>query len=123
MRARMAAMPGVSSVGSGDVATLTGDDEGSNITAEGGTQAQLPEELQDVDHDRRQPELFLDAGHSACCPAANSPKADGATAPKVAVVSEAMAKALFPRDEMRWVRTLRLAAETKSCPTFGLSAW
>jgi predicted permease len=42
MRARMAAVPGVRSVGSGDVATLTGDDEGSNITVEGGTQTISP---------------------------------------------------------------------------------
>src|SRR5271167_2377666 len=95
MRARLAATPGVRSVGSGDVPTLTGDDEGSNITAEGGMQAQLPEELQDVDHMSISPNYFSTLGVPLLA-GRELTEADGATAPKVAVVSEAMAKRFFP---------------------------
>jgi putative ABC transport system permease protein len=95
MRARMAAIPGVRSVGSGDVATLTGDDEGSNITVEGGTQAQLPEELQDVDHIAVSANYFSTLGIPLLS-GREFTESDGATAPKVAVVSEAMAKRFFP---------------------------
>jgi len=95
LRARLAATPGVRSVGSGDVPTLTGDDEGSNITAEGGMQAQLPEELQDVDHMSISPNYFSTLGVPLLA-GRELTEADGATAPKVAVVSEAMAKRFFP---------------------------
>src|SRR5271170_4890593 len=60
MRSRMSAIPGVRSVGSGDVPTLSGDDEGSNITAEGGVQ--IPEELQDVDRVAISPNYFSTLG-------------------------------------------------------------
>ena len=83
------------SVGSGDVATLTGDDEGSNITVEGGTQAQLPEELQDVDHIAISANYFSTLGIPLLS-GREFTESDGATAPKVAVVSEAMAKRFFP---------------------------
>jgi putative ABC transport system permease protein len=95
MRSRMAAVPGVRSVGSGDVPTLTGDDEGSNITVEGGTQAQLPEELQDVDHIAVSANYFSTLGIPLLS-GREFTESDGATAPKVAVVSEAMAKRFFP---------------------------
>src|SRR6202795_5028961 len=95
LRARLAAIPGVRSVGTGDVATLTGDDNGSNITTEGGTQAQLPEELQDVDHVGISPNYFSTLGVPLLS-GRELTEADGATAPKVAVVSEAMAKRFFP---------------------------
>lgn len=93
MRARIAALPGVRAVGTGEVPTLTGDDEGRNITVEGGTQ--LPEELQDVDYDQVSPGYFstlsipLVSGREFT-------EADGATAPKVAIASEAMVKRFFP---------------------------
>ena len=95
MRARLAALPGVRSVGSGDVATLTGDDEGSNITTEGGTQALLPEDLQDVDHISVSANYFSTLGVPLLA-GREFTEADGATSPKVAVVSEAMAKRFFP---------------------------
>jgi putative ABC transport system permease protein len=95
LRARLAAMPGVHSVGTGDVPTLTGDDEGSNITAEGGIQAQLPEELQDVDHMGISPNYFSTLGVPLLA-GRELTEADGTTAPKVAVVSDAMAKRFFP---------------------------
>lgn len=95
MRARIAALPGVRSVGSGDVPTLTGDDEGSNITVEGGMQAQLPDDLQDVDHISVSPNYFSTLGIPLLA-GREFTEADGATAPKVALVSEAMAKRFFP---------------------------
>jgi predicted permease len=95
MRARIAALPGVRSVGSGDVPTLTGDDEGSNITAEGGMQAQLPDELQDVDHISVSANYFSTLGIPLLA-GREFTEGDGATSPKVAVVSEAMAKRFFP---------------------------
>ncbi len=93
MRARIAALPGVRSVGTGDVPTLTGDDEGSNITVEGGPQ--LAEELQDVDHDAVSPGYFSTLGIPLLS-GREFTEADGATAPKVAIASEAMVKRFFP---------------------------
>ncbi len=95
MRARIAALPGVRSIGSGDVPTLTGDDEGSNLTVEGGMQAQLPDELQDVDHISVSANYFSTLGIPLMA-GREFTDADGATSPKVAVVSEAMAKRFFP---------------------------
>jgi len=95
MRSRMATLPGVRSVGSGDVATLTGDDEGSNITTEGGTQALLPEDLQDVDHISVSANYFSTLGIPLLA-GREFTESDGAISPKVAVVSEAMAKRFFP---------------------------
>jgi len=95
LRARVGALPGVRSVGSGDVPTLTGDDEGSNITTEGGTQALLPEDLQDVDHISVSANYFSTLGMPLLA-GREFTESDGATSPKVAVVSEAMAKRFFP---------------------------
>jgi putative ABC transport system permease protein len=92
-RARLASIPGVISVGSGDVATLSGDDEGSNITAEGG--AQVPEELQDVDRVAISPNYFSTLGVPLLS-GRELTEADGATAPKVALASESMVKRFFP---------------------------
>jgi len=93
LRARLAAVPGVRSVGSGDVATLSGDDEGGNITAEGGVQ--VPEELQDVDRVAISPNYFSTLGIPLLS-GRELNEADGATAPKVALVSESMTKRFFP---------------------------
>jgi putative ABC transport system permease protein len=92
-RARIASIPGVRSVGSGDVATLTGDDEGSNITAEGGPQ--LAEELQDVDRIAISPNYFSTLGVPLLS-GRELTEADGGTAPKVALASESMVKRFFP---------------------------
>jgi putative ABC transport system permease protein len=92
-RARIASIPGVRSVGSGDVATLSGDDEGSNITAEGGPQ--LAEELQDVDRVAISPNYFSTLGVPLLS-GRELTEADGATAPKVALASESMVKRFFP---------------------------
>jgi putative ABC transport system permease protein len=92
-RARLTSIPGVISVGSGDVATLSGDDEGSNITAEGG--AQVAEELQDVDRVAISPNYFSTLGVPLLS-GRELNEADGATAPKVALASESMVKRFFP---------------------------
>ncbi len=93
MRSRIGALPGVRSVGTGEVPTLTGDDEGSNITAEGGPQ--LAEELQDVDYDAVSPGYFSTLG-IALLSGREFTQSDGATTPKVAIASEAMVKRFFP---------------------------
>jgi predicted permease len=93
LRARLAALPGVRSVGAGDVPTLTGDNEGSNITVEGGPQ--LAEELQEVDDDAVSPAYFATLGIPLLS-GREFTEADGTAAPKVAIVSEAMVKRFFP---------------------------
>jgi predicted permease len=92
-RARLAALPGVRSVGTGEVPTLTGDDEGSNITVEGGPQ--LTEDLQDVDRDAVSPGYFSTLGIPLLS-GREFTEGDGAMAPKVAIASEAMVKRFFP---------------------------
>jgi putative ABC transport system permease protein len=93
LRARVAAVPGVRTVASADVATLTGDDEGSNITPEGG--AQLPEDLQDVNYIDVSPNYFSALGVPLIS-GREFNEGDGATSPKVAVASESMVKRFFP---------------------------
>jgi putative ABC transport system permease protein len=93
LRARIATIPGVRSVGSSEIATLTGDNEGSNITTEGG--AQLPEDQQDVNYISVSPGYLSTLGVPLLS-GREFTEADGATSPKVAVVSEAMAKQFFP---------------------------
>jgi putative ABC transport system permease protein len=93
LRERIAALPGVRSVGTGDIATLSGDDEGSNITAEGSPE--IPEDLDDVDRVAVSPGYFSTLGIPLLS-GREFREADGATAPKVAVASEAMVKRFFP---------------------------
>jgi predicted permease len=93
LRARIAALPGVRSVGTGDVPTLTGDSNGSNITAEGAPQ--LAEELQNVNYDAVSPGYFSTLGVPLLS-GREFAEADGATAPKVAAASESMVKRFFP---------------------------
>jgi putative ABC transport system permease protein len=93
LRARLAALPGVRSVGTGDVPTLSGDNEGGNITVEGGPQ--LAEELQDVDQDGVSPGYFATLGIPLLS-GREFTEADGTAAPKVAIASEAMVKRFLP---------------------------
>jgi putative ABC transport system permease protein len=93
LRSRIAALPGVRSVGTGDVPTLSGDDEGSNITVEGGPQ--LAEDLQNVDHDAVSPGYFSTLGIPLLS-GREFTESDGAMAPKVAIASEAMVQRFFP---------------------------
>ena len=93
LRGRIASIPGVRSVGTAEIATLTGDDEGRNITAEGGIQ--LPEDLQDVNYVSVSSEYFSTLGIPLLS-GREFTDADGANGPKVAVASEAMVKRFFP---------------------------
>src|SRR6266481_1783715 len=93
LRSRIAALPGVRSVGTADVAALTGDDEGRNITAEGGIQ--LPENLQDVNYVPVSAGYFSTLGIPLLS-GREFTDADSAMSPKVVVASEAMVKRFFP---------------------------
>jgi putative ABC transport system permease protein len=93
LRARIATIPGVRSVGTSEIATLTGDDEGANITVEGGIQ--LPEDQQDVNYVAVSPRYLSTLGVPLLA-GREFTEADGATSPKVAVVSAAMVKQFFP---------------------------
>jgi putative ABC transport system permease protein len=93
IRQRLAALPGVRSVSSSELGALTGDSSGSNITAEGG--AEVPEDLQTVNYLATGPTYFstfrvpLVSGREFT-------EADKAGSPKVAVISETVAKRFFP---------------------------
>ena len=93
LRARLASLPGVRSVTSSELPAYGGDTEGSNITAEGN--APVPEDLQTVNIVSTGPNYFstfrvpLVSGREFT-------EADKAGAPKVAVISEAVAKRFFP---------------------------
>jgi putative ABC transport system permease protein len=93
LRARVASVPGVRTVASADVGALTGEDEGANITPEGGVQ--LPEELQDVNYIHVSANYFSTLGIPLIS-GREFTESDAATSPKVAVASEAMAKRFFP---------------------------
>jgi putative ABC transport system permease protein len=93
IRAHVAAVPGVRTVASADIAALTGDDEGRNITPEGGIE--LAEELQDVNYVGVSPNYFSTLGVPLIS-GREFAESDGATSPKVAVASESMAKRFFP---------------------------
>jgi putative ABC transport system permease protein len=93
LRDHIAALPGVRSVGTAEIGALTGDDEGSNITPEGGLQ--LPEDLQDVNYVSVSSGYFSTLGVPLLSGREFS-GADSATSPKVAVASESMVKRFFP---------------------------
>ena len=93
LRARVASLPGVRSVGTAEIAALTGDDEGANITAEGGIQ--LPEDLRDVNYVSVSSAYFSTLGIPLLS-GREFTDPDGATSPKIAVASEAMVKRFFP---------------------------
>jgi predicted permease len=93
LRGRIAALPGVRSVSTSEIATLTGDDEGRNITAEGGVE--IPEDLQDVNIVAAGPAYFS-TFRVPLLSGRDFTEADNAAGPKVSVVSESMAKRFFP---------------------------
>ncbi len=93
LRARLAAVPGVISAGTSEVPILTGDNEGRNINAEG--EPELSEELQDVNYDQVSPGYFSTMGIPLLS-GREFTEADGTSAPKVAIASEAMVKRFFP---------------------------
>ena len=93
LRQHLSTLPGVRSVTSSELGALTGDSSGANITAEGG--AEVPEDLQTVNYVATGPAYFS----TFRVPLVNGREftdADNATAPKVAVISETVAKRFFP---------------------------
>ena len=93
LRQRLEALPGVRSVTSSELGALTGDSSGSNITAEGG--AEVPEDLQTVNFVAAGPSYFS-TFRVPLISGRDFTDADNATAPKVAVISETVAKRFFP---------------------------
>jgi putative ABC transport system permease protein len=93
LRGRVASLPGVRSVGTAEIAALTGDDEGSNITAEGGIQ--LSEDLQHVNRVPVSSSYFSTLGIPLLS-GREFTDTDSAMSRKVAVASEAMVKRFFP---------------------------
>jgi putative ABC transport system permease protein len=93
LRGRVASLPGVRSVGTAEIAALTGDDEGSNITAEGGIQ--LSEDLQHVNRVPVSSGYFSTLGIPLLS-GREFTDTDSAMSRKVAVASEAMVKRFFP---------------------------
>src|SRR5262249_42462110 len=93
VRQRLTALPGVRSVGSSEIAVLTGTDMGTNITVEGRSQVD-----KDDDHpnlDAVSPNYFS----TMEVPLLNGREfreSDTATSPKVAVINQTMAEKFFP---------------------------
>ncbi len=90
---RIRALPAVHSAGSSDTPTLTGDDNGSNITAEAG--AVLSEDDQHVNYEAVSAGYFSTLGIPLLS-GREFRASDAAMSPKVAVVSEKMAKRFWP---------------------------
>jgi predicted permease len=92
LRARMSAIPGVRGVGTSELGTLTGSDMGSNITIEGSRDRSS--EDSHVNFDPVSPGYFSTLG-VALLSGREFNDGDGPGKPKVAVISEAMAKKYF----------------------------
>jgi predicted permease len=93
LRERFAGLPGVRGVGSSEIATLTGTDNGANITIEG--KKELPEDLQHVEYDGVSPKYFSTLG-VALVEGREFTESDTGNGPKVAIVNESMVKRFFP---------------------------
>jgi putative ABC transport system permease protein len=93
LRGRLAALPGVRSVTSSELGALTGDTAGANITAEGG--AEVPDDLQTVNFIAAGPTYFS-TFRVPLVSGRDFTEADNATAPKVGVISETVAKRFYP---------------------------
>jgi putative ABC transport system permease protein len=93
LRERITAIPGVRGEGISEIPTLTGDDMGSNITVPSNPQAS--EERSHVNYDSVSPGYFSTLGVPLLS-GRDLNNGDSATSPKVAVVSESMAKIFFP---------------------------
>jgi putative ABC transport system permease protein len=91
LRAKMSALPGVRGVGTSELGTLTGSDMGSNITVEGSKDQ--PEDMH-VNFDSVSPGYFSTLG-IALLSGREFNEGDGPRSPKVAIISEAMAKKYF----------------------------
>jgi len=93
LRERFAGLPGVRGVGSSEIATLTGTDNGANITIEG--KKDLAEDLQHINYDGISPKYFSTLG-VALLAGREFNESDTANGPKVAIVNESMTKRYFP---------------------------
>ncbi|HEY3593190.1 MAG TPA: FtsX-like permease family protein, partial [Polyangiaceae bacterium] len=93
LRQHLATLPGVRSVTSSELGALVGNTSGANITAEGG--AEVPEDLQNVNFVAAGPSYFS-TFRVPRVSGRDLTEADNAAAPKVAVVSETVAKRFFP---------------------------
>jgi predicted permease len=92
LRARMAAVPGVRAVGSSEAGTLTGTDMGANVTIEGSKD--LSAEDSHINWDPVSPGYFSTLGVPLLS-GREFNDGDAANRPKVAIISEAMAKKYF----------------------------
>jgi predicted permease len=93
MRARVAALPGVTAVGSAEIPTLTGTDMGANVTVEGAPQ--LPEDQEHVLYDPVSPAYFSSIGIPLLS-GREFNAGDSSQRGKVAIINEAFAKRFFP---------------------------
>jgi putative ABC transport system permease protein len=93
MRERVAALPGVTAVGSGEIPTLTGTDMGANVTVEGAPQ--LPEDQEHVLYDPVSPAYFSSIGIPLLS-GREFNAGDTSQRGKVAIINEAFAKRFFP---------------------------
>jgi putative ABC transport system permease protein len=92
MRERFATLPGVRAVASSELPILTGTDMGGNITVEGGEK--IPDEVNHVQTDAVSPGYFSTLGIPLVA-GREFNAGDGSSAPKVAVINEALAKKYF----------------------------
>jgi predicted permease len=92
LRSRMATVPGVRAVGTSEMGTLTGSDMGSNVTIEGSKD--LSAEDSHINFDPVSPGYFSTLGVPLLSGREFS-EADGPGKPKVAVISETMARKFF----------------------------
>jgi putative ABC transport system permease protein len=93
LRMRLATVPGVRAIGSSEIPTLTGSANASNITVEGYTPPPGDEDY-DVCYDAISPGYFS-ALSAPLLSGREFTDADAADKPKVAVISQAMAKHFF----------------------------
>jgi predicted permease len=92
IRQRLAAIPGVRSVASSQIAVLTGTDMGTNVTVEG--RPSLEGDERHVDFDGISPSYFSTL-QVPMLSGREFRESDSATSPKVAVINETMAKKFF----------------------------
>jgi predicted permease len=93
LRERLAALPGVSAVGASKIPTLTGSTTNTNITVPGAET--IPQDERRVSYDSVSPGYFSTLG-APLLSGREFTAGDSTAAPKVAIISEAMAHYFFP---------------------------
>ena len=96
LRERLASLPGVRSVAAGEVPMLVGSNSSSGITVPG--MENLPGDQHNSNLNRISPGYFSALGVPLIA-GREFTSADGASAPKVAIVSQAMARRFFPNQD------------------------